>query len=175
MLPVTLLAESTTALPAIVRFVDWMQTPPSAESTRNWGIWVILLVIGIIILWWLLQGEGQEPSNRTNPNIVVTPPTTPNAPVRVTVTTTAPVAVADDLTKIEGIGPKIKSVLHDAGIKTFADLAQADVANLRQILANAGLRVNDPATWPEQAALAAAGQWAELQQLQARLNAGRRA
>lgn len=173
MLPATLFVGAITALPGIVRFVDWVQAPPPAEVTQNWGIWMILLVVGIIILWWLLQGEGQERSARTN--IVVTPPTTPNAPVRVTVTPAAPVAVADDLTKIEGIGPKIKSVLHAAGIKTFAELAKADVAHLRQILANAGLRVNDPTTWPEQASLAAAGQWRELQQLQGSLDAGRRA
>lgn len=80
----------------------------------------------------------------------------------------------DDLVKIEGIGPKINTVLQEAGIRTFADLAQADVERLREILTAAGLRVNDPTTWPEQAALAAAGKWDELQTLQDQLNAGRR-
>lgn len=83
-------------------------------------------------------------------------------------------SVVDDLIKIEGIGPKINSILHEAGIHTFADLAQADVERLREILLQAGLRVNDPTTWPEQAALAAAGKWEELQTLQDQLNAGRR-
>jgi large subunit ribosomal protein L20 len=82
--------------------------------------------------------------------------------------------VVDDLIKIEGIGPKINTLLHEAGIHTFAELAQTDVERLREILLQAGLRVNDPTTWPEQAALAAAGKWDELQTLQDQLNAGRR-
>ena len=32
---------------------------------------------------------------------------------------------SDDLTRIEGIGPKINAELHNAGIHTFADLAAA--------------------------------------------------
>jgi large subunit ribosomal protein L20 len=86
----------------------------------------------------------------------------------------APLPVADNLEKIEGIGPKINDVLHAAGIRTFADLAQTDVEQLQEILTEAGLRVNDPSTWPEQAALAAAGKWEEFQALQDQLDGGRR-
>jgi predicted flap endonuclease-1-like 5' DNA nuclease len=87
----------------------------------------------------------------------------------------APVAVEpDDLTVVEGIGPKINSVLHAAGVLTFADLARADAGDLKKILVDAGLRLQNPASWPEQAALAAAGQWEELKALQGRLSAGRR-
>lgn len=85
-----------------------------------------------------------------------------------------PQEVADNLEKIEGIGPKINDVLHEAGIRTFADLAQTDVERLREILTAAGLRVNDPTSWPEQAALAAAGKWEEFQALQDQLDGGRR-
>ncbi len=83
-------------------------------------------------------------------------------------------AAADDLAKIEGIGPKIASVLHAAGINTFAQLAATDVASLTEILQAAEIRLAAPDTWPEQAALAAAGSWEELQQLQDRLKGGRR-
>lgn len=93
--------------------------------------------------------------------------------------TEAPAAVPtkpDDLTKIEGIGPKISGLLQAAGIKTFTQLAAADVNKLEQILAEAGPRYKlaEPATWPEQAGLAAAGKWAELETLQGQLSAGRR-
>ncbi|MCL4860372.1 MAG: hypothetical protein KJZ93_13235 [Caldilineaceae bacterium] len=81
----------------------------------------------------------------------------------------------DDLTKIEGIGPKIKQVLHEAGVRTFSDLAGSDVSALKQVLVDAGLRIHNPATWPEQATLAAAGKWDELKSLQSQLSAGRRA
>jgi len=33
---------------------------------------------------------------------------------------------ADDLTKLEGIGPKVAKVLNEAGIMSFADLAHAE-------------------------------------------------
>jgi predicted flap endonuclease-1-like 5' DNA nuclease len=83
----------------------------------------------------------------------------------------------DDLRKIEGIGPKIAGLLHGSGITTFARLAGASSDQLVHILARADPRlVNlvDPSTWPEQAALAAAGDWPALAALQGQLKAGRR-
>jgi len=82
--------------------------------------------------------------------------------------------VPDDLKLIEGIGPKIAGVLAAAGITTFAQLAATDVSRLKQILAQAGLAaLADPATWPQQAALAAAGKLDELKVLQGQLKGGR--
>ncbi|MER2600191.1 MAG: helix-hairpin-helix domain-containing protein, partial [Caldilineales bacterium] len=65
-------------------------------------------------------------------------------------------ASADDLTVISGIGPKIASILHNNGIRSFAQLAASDTATLRQILDAAGSRYKlaDPTTWPEQARFA---------------------
>ena len=81
----------------------------------------------------------------------------------------------DDLKIIEGIGPKIASILAASGITTFAQLAATDVSRLREIIAQAGLTaLADPATWPQQAALAAAGKLDELEALQGRLKGGRR-
>jgi large subunit ribosomal protein L15 len=81
----------------------------------------------------------------------------------------------DDLKKIEGVGPKIAGLLNDAGIVTFQNLADASLDTLNGILAEAGARYasHNPTTWPEQAALAAAGKWDELQVLQDNLNGGR--
>ncbi len=87
--------------------------------------------------------------------------------------TPAPVA-GDDLKVIEGIGPKIAGVLQQAGIRTFAELAATPAARLTEIMQAAKLRLANPETWAEQAALAAAGKWDELKALQDRLNAGRR-
>jgi predicted flap endonuclease-1-like 5' DNA nuclease len=81
---------------------------------------------------------------------------------------------ADDLRLIEGIGPKIRAVLADAGVVTFVQLATCKVDWLRQILTNAGIRLAYPDTWPEQAEFAAAGDWDGLSALQAQLNRGRR-
>jgi predicted flap endonuclease-1-like 5' DNA nuclease len=83
----------------------------------------------------------------------------------------------DDLKRIEGIGPKISSVLQEAGITTFAQLAEAEVGQIEEILEEADPRLKrlaNPASWPEQAALASAGQWEALEALQNGLKGGRR-
>lgn len=88
----------------------------------------------------------------------------------------APKVVADDLVKIEGVGPKINELLNAAGIVTFAQLAVSPVAKLKEILANGGGRFKqwDPGTWPEQAALAAKGEWDAFNKLTKELIGGRR-
>ena len=80
-----------------------------------------------------------------------------------------------DLTLIEGIGPAISRVLNEAGIVTFAQLAGAAADRLREILDAAGprFRIAQPASWPQQARLAAEERWDALQELQDSLIAGR--
>jgi predicted flap endonuclease-1-like 5' DNA nuclease len=83
-------------------------------------------------------------------------------------------AAADDLKLIEGIGPKIADLLHAHGIHTFAQLASTPPNQLEEILKAANLRIADPTTWPEQASLAAAGDWERFNQLVSSLKGGRR-
>ncbi len=82
----------------------------------------------------------------------------------------------DDLIKIEGIGPKINEILVKAGIVSFQQLADTPVDKLKEVLKAAGGRFvsHDPGTWPEQAALAAKGDWPAFKKLTDELNAGRR-
>ncbi|MDZ7856409.1 helix-hairpin-helix domain-containing protein [Sphaerotilus sp.] len=82
--------------------------------------------------------------------------------------------VADDLTRIEGIGPKLALQLGEAGITTFAALAATSVERLEALIAAAGARFKlaRPQTWPEQAALLAAGDEAGFAALAARLKGG---
>ncbi|MDJ0645258.1 MAG: hypothetical protein QNJ57_04665 [Flavobacteriaceae bacterium] len=84
-------------------------------------------------------------------------------------------SVKDELTKVEGIGPKIKALLNDDGIWSFLQLAQASVDRLQGILDNAGprYRMHNPSTWPRQALLAAEGKWEELKKWQSELKGGR--
>ncbi len=83
-------------------------------------------------------------------------------------------AKADDLKKIEGIGPKIAEIFGEAGISSFAQLAKADPEKLKEILAEAGgsYATHNPTTWPEQAQLAADGKWDELKEWQDKLDGG---
>lgn len=82
----------------------------------------------------------------------------------------------DDLTIIEGIGPKTEELLFNAGITTYGQLSATGVQQLKNILADAGPRfsMHDPGAWPAQALLAANGEWPELKAYQDFLNAGKR-
>ncbi len=85
-------------------------------------------------------------------------------------------SVIDNLKKIEGIGPKIESLLNEAGIYSFRDLKEAKPDYIREVLVAAGpnYAVHDPATWSEQATLANNGNWDALSRLQEVLKGGKR-
>jgi hypothetical protein len=120
-----------------------------------WALIILALaaVVALLVWWWLSgtqdEGEAVPPESEA--------------------------ALADDLTRIEGIGPKISGLLREAGISSFAQLAGADVDRLQKIIADANLTaLADPGTWPAQAKLAAEGQWERLDALQEELKGGRR-
>jgi large subunit ribosomal protein L17 len=81
----------------------------------------------------------------------------------------------DDLTIVEGIGPKAAEVLVAAGITTFAELANTPADKVKEILMATDARVGhlDPTTWAQQAQLAADGKMDELEELKAKLNNGK--
>lgn len=82
----------------------------------------------------------------------------------------------DDLKIIEGIGPKIEELYHNAGIKTWHELSQTSVQKSQEILTNAGDRfaIHDPSTWAKQAELAYQGKWQELKDWQDQLDGGKK-
>jgi predicted flap endonuclease-1-like 5' DNA nuclease len=83
--------------------------------------------------------------------------------------------VRDDLTVIEGIGPKIQELLFQYGIRTYRQLATTDVTRIKEILRSAGpqLAMHDPGTWTAQALLAANDEWDNLKAYQGYLSAGK--
>ncbi len=84
----------------------------------------------------------------------------------------------DDLTVINGIGPRVSSVLRAAGIKSFSKLAQKEPEEIQGILVaeNPRLtRLTDPSTWHEQARMAADAEWEDLRALQDSFKEERRA
>jgi predicted flap endonuclease-1-like 5' DNA nuclease len=164
----------------------------AAEEEGNpWLLWVFVVVVlvafVIFLIWWWSRGGGEEEGE------TLVPPGRPQvagpaaeeakeittemtAVKEVADATASPPPAPDDLKRIEGIGPKISSVLQAAGITTFAQLAEADSAQLEQILEEENpnlLRLANPGSWPEQARLAAGGQWEELEKLQDQLHGGR--
>jgi len=83
-------------------------------------------------------------------------------------------AKPDDLTKIEGIGPKAAEALVANGVKTYAELAKADAEKVKEILTEASstLAHLDPTSWPKQAKMAADGKWDELKEWQDSVKGG---
>ncbi len=81
----------------------------------------------------------------------------------------------NDLTLVEGIGPKIAELCAAIGITTWRQLGAADVATLQSMLDDAGSRfqMHKPGTWPRQGALLADGRWEEFKALTDELGGGR--
>ena len=96
-------------------------------------------------------------------------------PSTVEVVKDTPVSMeADDLTIIEGIGPKVAEVLGEAGILTFAQLAETNADDIQKILNEAGLNMMDATSWPAQAKLAADDDMDGLKKMQDKLSGGRK-
>lgn len=81
----------------------------------------------------------------------------------------------DDLKIVEGIGPKIETLLKEGGINNWDELAAAPVDRIKEILDAAGPRyqIHDPSSWPAQAKFAAEGKFDELKEYQEMLIGGR--
>jgi len=121
-----------------------------------WLMWLIgAFLLGLLLGWLLKQLFGGGETTAVAPIVAVD-------------------AIKDDYTKIEGIGPKIKGLLNDDGLWSFAQLALTKTSNLQKILDNAGpaYTVHNPRTWSAQAKLADESNWEELKIWQEHLKGG---
>ncbi len=132
--------------------------PKQAQLAAN-GKWKEL-----IIFQQFLDAGREEVGDRENPSKVA----------KMAMTILGFSNNPEDLTIVEGIGPKISELLKNGGINTWSDLANAEVSRLEEILTEAGsrFRLAKPSTWPRQAELAAAGKWSELKEYQDFLQGG---
>ncbi len=154
----------------------------SEDPRSNTTLALIGLVIGFavgLILAWIYWLERQDQPSHPSPSQIAAERITLE-PDELAIAEDEPFLAAepepepDDLTLVEGIGPKMSSVLDEAGITTFHQLASSEPEMLKQLLRDHGLQFADPTTWPEQAALAAVGAWGALEELQQELSRGRR-
>ncbi len=135
-------------------------------------IWRFALLPAALLaffLWYLIRQQKtapQQPETR-----IKLPPLEPEVIKKPAAAKPMVPGKADDLTRIGGIGPKAAVALKTAGIDSFAALAAAAPALLRQILAAAGMRIVNPESWKQQAKFAAAADWEGL----AAFNAKRKA
>ncbi|MBN1922204.1 MAG: DUF4332 domain-containing protein [Anaerolineae bacterium] len=181
---------------------DQARTRTQRGRYLRWiGLGIVLAGWGVVRLW---QRRGMRCGRFSAPSSAVVPPPVPPTqpePIEIpnSVTPSVPEAssepetpsafgsapeavefkdtdnlLPDDLCRIAGIGPKVAALLGTAGVTTFAQLASTTPERLREDLQAAGLRFMSPDTWPEQANLAAQGNWEALAALQAELKGGRR-
>lgn len=95
-----------------------------------------------------------EPQPETVPSVEPIP--TPAPP---TAATEGDVLVADDLSRIKGLGPKLQKLLPTLGLSTFAQIAALSEADLAELDTKLGAFAGRPAkdNWVEQAKYLATG------------------
>ena len=107
-------------------------------------------------------------------NCSTKPATVPAKPAAAVVAAPA-VHTHDDLEIIEGIGPKVKQLLNQYNVFSFAQVASMTPAALKDILEKGGdrFRILPTDTWPKQAGLARDGKTVELEAYKKHLINGR--
>lgn len=166
-----MLRKTWLLLIALAAVISGCAQQGSTTSGLPWWGWVIIILV-IFVLFWLVFRSRPEEEVKTPPppapevkapeRAVEVPPAVASAPLQ-----------PDDLTILEGIGPKINSILQAAGVNTFAQLAAMEPDHIMEILTAGGIRLADAKSWPEQARLAANGEMDRLRAYQDTLKGGR--
>lgn len=140
-------------------------------AEANWMILLAALLLGLLVAWWIYFGrrrtrvtgdrrdvldEGADPAAR-NQALIDSAPAAPLAVAPPPV----PVAAAngDDLTRIKGLGPKLRDLLATLGVTRFDQIAGWSDAEIDRIDAQLGQfagRIRRD-SWVDQAKLLAAG------------------
>ena len=116
-------------------FANRLFTEGSVEVGVGNYVWVVLAIFFLMVfLGWLVANKGwlRQTDEPTQPG--------PNRDAHVGDSHQEPapknieIAIADDLTLIEGIGPKVARVLATINITSFNDLASADHGKVRGAL-----------------------------------------
>lgn len=182
-LPAEVVADATSGI-ILGEFNNWDDTAATSLKKQKDGSMKATLTLeaGRTYQYRYLLNDGRWVNDHTADNFVpVSGFDVENCVINVpeNVATEAAVNVVpakgDDLSKIEGVGKKIAEILVAAEISSFDVLAKTTPKKLKTILEAAGnkFKVHDPATWPKQAKLAAAGKWAELKKLQSEIKGGK--
>lgn len=143
----------------------------------NWMVLLAALLLGLAVAWWIYFGrrrtrvtgerrdvldEGADPAARNQALIDSAPAASASVSP---VPAPAPAAAAgsgDDLTRIKGVGPKLRDLLASLGVTRFEQVAGWSEADIDRIDAQLGQfegRIRRD-NWVEQAKLLAAGDMA---------------
>ncbi len=118
----------------------------------SWFLWLLAaFLLGLLLGWLLKQIFGGSPAPEVD-------------------------EPKQDLTKIEGIGPKIEGLLNAKGIQSYRQLSNASHRFLEAMITEAGpsfaTHRGMTNTWSAQAKLAELGEWDELLKWQDVLKGG---
>ncbi len=141
----------------------------TAHDLTNATWEILIMLLGAFILGWLLH-HFMHCCKKNKVQISAATNTTANS-----IGSFSEPAQIEDLKVVEGIGPKIESLLHAAGITTMQGLATTHTDVIKKILDDAGprFRMHDPKTWSTQAELISAEEWDELTEYQNFLSGGK--
>ncbi|HHY88544.1 MAG TPA: DUF4332 domain-containing protein [Chloroflexi bacterium] len=139
-----------------------MPNPDSLTSSRSRRapVWLLAFLFGFLLTILLLLRERSEDDEaqsvtRYTAEIPLGEPQASVAdfPPPLSATSPAPSAdrPTDDLKAINGIGPVFERLLHQAGIRTFAQLSAASPDELRSLLEARDYTLANPESWIEQA------------------------
>jgi len=163
-------------------FQGFTQSYTGAEAT---GEILFMLAIAFALGYLLrfayekIMFEDYYDDAALDKEVVPTKPAVESAPTVVAAPANPLVQVSpvsqDDLKIVEGVGPKIESLLKEGGIDTWLKLAESEADDIKILLRAAGerYRIHDPSTWPEQAQLANDAKWDELREFQDALSGGK--
>jgi large subunit ribosomal protein L21 len=129
------------------------------ERNQLLPTWFWILVLGppiFLLLRWLIWWFFSPSFERTSALEI-------NAPRSDAAKISIP---KDDFSQLKGIGPKSAQVLYQAGIFSYKQLGLYDTETLVGILKENSLPSGNVAFWQQQASLAAAGKWDQLEELQ---------
>jgi len=144
----------------------------------NWPLAVAAVVIGVLVAWWIFVAmrrtkvdtdtsdvldEGNGPAAR-NQALIDAPAAAETPQAAATAATEkekvpATSSIADDLTKIKGVGPKLVDLLASLGVTRFEQVAKWSDAEIDRVDAQLGRfegRIRRD-NWVEQAKFLAAG------------------
>ena len=118
-----------------------------------WFLWLLAAFLLGVLLGWLLKQlfEGEAAAAAVNSS-------------------------KQDLTKVEGIGPKIEGLLNKKSVYSYAQLSNCSHSFLEKMIKEAGPAFTTHRgmtnTWPAQAKLAEMNEWDELNKWQSVLKGG---
>ena len=154
-------AKNLLAMMALTLAIVLALNAQLAPSHSDMWTWTIALLALALALWLWARRDAAPPGEAERADSMARQAETL---ARRTIVRHADDSRLDDLTRISGVGAVFQTVLYEAGLSSYEELAAASLDQLERIFESAGRsRPGRLETWPRQAAFAAKGDWAGLE------------